>query len=52
MLLRSKECVQNYCKMAEDNQFSGIVPPFEVPDTVVYVEEEEIGIGLLRIEEV
>lgn len=33
------------------DQFSGVVPPFEVSDTVVYVEEEEIGTGLLSISE-
>lgn len=38
-------------EIEEEDQFSGIVPPLEVPDAVVYVEEEEIGAGLLSIGE-
>ena len=36
--------------MAGD-QFSGVVPPYEVSDTVLYIEEEEIGTGVLSISE-
>ena len=32
-------------------QFSGVVSPYEVANTVLYVEEEEVGTGLLNITE-